>query len=207
MSPPSLVISETVYPYLVAQRGAIDDMKDDPAIWCGRYADMLASEFACFEPYLPEQCDAILDIGGGMGGINVLLNHHYGGDCSVTLLDGTHDEPRMVRHSQTFSNFDVARDFLHLNGVRDVRSIDAGHVHPTAPSFFDLVISLKSWCFHYPPETYLDLVIGCVIRGQTQLIVDVRRDRPEWAHLLERTFAQARVIYHGPKFSTFWFRA
>lgn len=202
-----LVISDSAYPYLVAQRGAIDDMKDDPVLWCSRYAEMLESEFRCFEPYLPKTCDAILDIGGGMGGIDVLLNNHYGGNCSVTLLDGVRDPPDMNLHRETFSNFAVAREFLKTNGVSDVHSIDPNGARLVAPHFFDLIISLKSWCFHYGPGIYLEFVKGCAIRGQTHLIVDVRRSRPDWEQALERAFSLSRIIYHGPKFNTFWFRA
>lgn len=199
-------ITQDAYPYLVAQRGALDDMKGDPSLWCERYSEMLDSEFACFEPYLPKACDSILDIGGGMGGIDVLLNDHYGGHCSVTLLDGVNDPPEMTHHRETFSNFVIACEFLKANGVNEIRSIDPGKPL-RAPHFFDLIVSLKSWCFHYEPDRYLDFVKGCVIKGQTQLIVDVRRDKPEWERTLERAFDKSHVIFQGAKFNTFWLRA
>jgi hypothetical protein len=205
-----IVIPDSAYPYLVEQRGALDDMRDDPALWCTRYAEMLLVEFDRIEPYLPETCDAILDIGAGMGGIDVLLNRHYGGDVAVTLLDGVRDEPQMTRHSKTFSNYDVARNFLRLNGVRDVRSIDANRTL-RAPSFFDLVISLKSWCFHVKAERYAEFVAGCSIAGQTRIIVDMRRrDREPERHYEDfRTmtafFRHRNMLHYDVKFETHLF--
>lgn len=212
MTPIPLIISDRSYPYLVAQRGAIDDMKDDPVLWCARYSEMLFSEFNCIEPYLPLTCDAILDIGGGMGGIDVLLNQHYGGDVAVTLLDGTHDAPEMTRHCETFSNYEIARHFLQQNGVHQVHSIDASDAVLHAPSFYDLVISLKSWCFHVEPKRYIDFVrANSITGGVTKVIVDMRhRDREperhyEWWKQMSAAFRHVNMIHQGVKFETHLF--
>jgi SAM-dependent methyltransferase len=207
-----IAVPDFVYPYLVQQRGALDDMKDDRALWLGKYAEMLASEFRSIEPFLPKRCDTILDIGGGMGGINILLNRHYGGGCSVSLLDGVDDLPQMTNHAETFSNFDIARNFLQLNGVERIHAIRPEA--PRAPHFYDLVISLKSWCFHYPPSRYIDFVKSCSIKGQTQIIVDVRggaKGNPGIAFAYQRelskAFSSPMRVHWGIKFETMSYTA
>jgi hypothetical protein len=207
MNPEKFVIPGDAYPYLVAQRGALDDMRDEPELWAAKYLEVLQSEMRALEPYLPATCETILDIGGGMGGIDVLLNEHYGGDCLVTLLDGMRDEPVVAKHSETFSNFEIARGFLELNGVRKVTSLDAAQPNLVPHFYYDLVISLKSWCFHYPPERYLDLVLSCVIPKQTVLIIDVRANNERYYDVLRERFGRMACIFAGPKFDTLWMMA
>jgi len=210
-----LTVPLEAYPYLQLQRGAIADMVDDPGAWLQLYADALYSEFDCIEPYLPASCDAVLDIGSGMGGIDVLLARHFGDQCRVTLLDGVDDAPDMVKHNETFSNRDAARRFLKLNGLEQVDFIDANDAHRRAPRFYDLVVSFKSWCFHYPPERYMDLVKSASIAGQTKIIVDMRGGRRcrdearshDWMRTMTAQFRHVALIHDGIKFETHLFEA
>jgi SAM-dependent methyltransferase len=199
-----LVVPDPAFDYLIAQRGALDDMRGDRHLWLAKYGDVLASEFASIEHFLPPDCDSILDVGGGMGGIDVLLNRHYGGDCLVTILDGMEDPPRMEKHRQTFSHAGIARQFLETNGVRRVRTIDANNPPAIAPDFYDLVVSFKSWCFHYEPERYLRLISTGLISDRTYLIVDVRKERRyDWIRALQPPFKDPTMIFYGAKFETY----
>jgi len=192
------------YPFLQLQRGAISDFAaDNPAIWLQHYINSLYSEFECIEPYLPLRCCSILDVGSGLGGINALLNRHYGGDCKVTLLDGVNDPARLDSHATTFNSMAVARAFLAMNGVEYFGFVDA-----SAPELamhrevVDLVISFRSWCFHFEPETYLELVKSWCVPGKTKLLIDVRRTKPEWESELRMAFRFVSVVYQGAKFAT-----
>jgi SAM-dependent methyltransferase len=203
-----LVVPERALPYLQVQRGAISDMA--ASRWPSAYAEMLYSEFDCLEPYLPANCEAVLDVGSGLGGIDILLARHYGDGLSITLLDGHDDRAQVRTHAETFNSMEVAREFLAANGVGNVHCLDANsHPLPPAPSFFDLVISLKAWCFHIEPDRYIDWVLRHSIAGETRIIIDVRRparpDSPhwEWFSQLARAFGNpVREIYVGAKFST-----
>lgn len=206
MNPEKFVIPGDAYPYLVAQRGALDDMRDEPELWAAKYLEVLQSEMRSIEPYLPPACDAVLDIGGGMGGIDVLLNEHYNG-CHVTILDGIADPPRADKHDVTFSNKEVARNFLSSNGVESFDFIDANAPAPAASRFYDLIVSFKSWCFHLPPERYLALVLSCVIPKQTVLIIDVRAKNDRYYDVLCEHFGKMACIFSGPKFDTLWMQA
>lgn len=192
------------YPYLVAQRGAISDMREDRLKWLTLYANQLANEYRAIELYLPTRDLAgasILDVGGGCGGINILLNRHFGGDATVTILDGIADPPAVTKHSSTFGNFDVAKEFLAANGVQIVKGIDASTAPIVAREMYDLVISQKSWCFHYRPERYLPLVKSGM-HAESVLIVDVRKDCPGWIDTLREHFPHHGTAYSGLKYST-----
>lgn len=195
-----LLVPDDAYPYLQMQRGAISDMRGDQAVWLQHYTDAVFSEFDSIEPYLPKRCDSILDVGSGLGGIDALLNRHYGGECQVTLLDGVDDKPMMESHAKTFNHMGIAKKFLGINGVKQIDYIDANSRTWAAPRFFDLIVSFKSWCFHYEPARYLDLVINASISKQTTIIVDVRRDKPQWLTELREEFTFLDTIYMGSKF-------
>lgn len=216
----SLNITSQAYPYLVAQRGALDDMKGDPSTWCAKYIDVLQSEFRAIEPFLPKACSAILDVGSGLGGIDVLLNEHYGGDCQITLLDGIADPPEMTTHSTTFNHMEVAHNFLQLNGVRRFDFIDANNPAAKVKRLYDLIVSFKSWCFHIPVERYLPLVLSASLAAHTRLIVDIRGGRratlkdeagAEWRYHTERTLSQhfkhLALVHYGIKFETHAYEA
>lgn len=206
----SLNITRNAYPYLVAQRGALDDMKGDPLTWIAKYIDVVFSEFRKIEPYLPKRCDSILDVGSGLGGIDALLNEHYGGDCQVTLLDGVADPPEVTQHNRTFNDMAVAAEFLVMNGVQRFDFIDANDPKACAIRKYDLIVSFKSWCFHIEPERYLDLVLSACVPQHTQLIVDLRGGRVgreeersyHWERTLRSAFTYRTMIHYGIKFET-----
>jgi SAM-dependent methyltransferase len=203
----SLAIPQEAFPYLVAQRGALDDMRGDPGVWCTKYLDVIEAEMRLIEPYLPKRCASILDVGSGMGGIDALINEHYGGACHVTLLDGIDDSPTVELHRKTFNDMSIAARFLHANGVETMDWIDANDAHRSTSRHYDLVVSFKSWCFHVEPARYLDLVHAGCIPGQTVLIIDVRRDKPAWLWELGTAFKLERQIFAGPKTITNEYRA
>lgn len=196
-----LYVPELAYPYLIAQRGALDAVKGDRKKWTEQYCEVIQSEFDLIQPYLPVSCASILDVGSGLGGINAVLNEFYGGQCRITLLDGIEDPPTVELHRQPFNDMSVARDFLYLNGVQRLDYIDARH--PTPPDIpYDLIISFKSWCFHVEPQSYLELVRGAC-HAQTTVILDVRLNRADWLTALESVFTIRNSIYRGTKFETF----
>lgn len=196
-----LIITPDAYPYLVAQRGALDDMRADPHLWSSRYADVISAEFNRMRPHLPAHCDRILDVGSGLGGIDILLNRHYGGDCTIVLLDGVDDPPEVTLHRETFNSMAVAQEFLGINGVSRFAYIDANNAPGAIDHKVDIVISCKSWCFHYAPSKYLDLVAGAC-HSATRLFVDLRYGKPAWRQELEREFSFEKEIYGGLKFDT-----
>lgn len=201
-----IVIPEDAYPYLQMQRGAIADMAENREKWLEAYLDMIIGEFTCIESHLPPSVDTVLDIGAGMGGIDVLLARHYGDRVRFTLLDGIADLPFVQSHARTFSNADVAREFLRLNGVKRVDFVDANDPSSRPRWYYDLIVSFKAWCFHIEPARYIELVKSRAATG-AKIIVDVRANKPEWVEELSAAFTSRGVIYAGAKFQTMLFEA
>lgn len=130
--------------------------------WQQAYETDLEEAFHAMRPHLPPHCKKILDIGGGMGGIDILLAMHYG--ARVTIIDGIDDPPIVEAHRKSFSSARAAREFLNANGVE---------VDFEPKGKYDLVISLRAWCFHIPPGDYRELV-NIHTYSNTRVIADVR---------------------------------
>lgn len=199
MSP--LIITEAAYPYLVAQRGALDDMRADPRLWAARYAEVISAEFNRMAPHLPDRCDRILDVGSGLGGIDVLLSRHFIGEPAIILLDGVDDPPEVTLHRETFNSMAVAQEFLAANGIPSFAYIDANDAHRRISAPVDLIVSCKSWCFHYGPSQYIDLVKSAC-HSDTRIFIDLRYGKREWRDELEKEFSFEKHIHGGLKFDT-----
>ena len=197
------VVGDDHFAYLALQKGSLDHLKGDREAWRVAYRDSLLEQFASVKPFLPKNVTSILDVGSGLGGIDILLSRHFGDHPRICLLDGIDDHPVMTRHAVTFSNSHVAFRFLRENGVKGDLVAIAPEVGE--PVSCELVVSFGSWCFHYPPELYLDFVDQCCCFGAV-LILDVRKDRPAWLAMLQKKYRQIAVAHHGRKYSRRVFR-
>lgn len=155
--------------------------------------------FLEMQPVLPKSCGALLDIGSGLGGIDILLNDWYGHIPNIMLIDGADDAPVVKTHNQTFNSHAVSESFLTLNRVpwESLLFCAPESRWPSRP--YDLIISLNSWCFHYAPEVYLDRVLERC-HPATRIIVDVRRHKSEWHRHLRYAFKEGPTIIEGRKF-------
>jgi len=122
--------------------------------------------YEAIRDYLPQSDSSVklLDIGAGLAGIDVFLSRHYGGDIDIHLMDfdqvddkinaGFHDSATSF---SKYSRFNLAYDMLGYNWVNTSKvkqinlSRNEGYEHYEP---FDIVISLLSWGFHYPIDTY-----------------------------------------------------
>lgn len=191
-----MIVEDSHFAYLSIQSGAQNALVGDRVAWQRAYEESLRFDLATMMPYLPSHCRSVLDIGGGLGGIDVLLAKRFPG-LSVSILDGQDDAPEVRSHAQTFSDQTVAEDFLTKNGVENVAFVT---VSDAIWQSFDLVISRRSWCFHYSPDTYAGLVRS-VTRPRTPIIVDVRRSKPEWSASLDRQFEFIATTHCDTKFA------
>lgn len=203
-----LEVEDEHFDYLRLQKGRLDEFSDDRATWHRMYEADLAQQFDNIRPHLPAVCWGFLDVGSGLGGIDVLIARHYAAGASVPrcaypfvhLLDGVDDPPEMHLHRQTFSSKRVARDFHTKNGVPPERFRYFGPSDDFCARPYDLVVSFGSWCFHYEPAVYLPrLLMPGGLHSESVLILDVRTNKPEWEAELERTFRRVEVIATRPK--------
>lgn len=196
-------VSDKDFLYLRIQKGEIARFANDFPLWKKEYERALNEQFLSMRSYLPETCSSILDVGGGMGGIDILLNGYYGGDCEVSIIDGRDDPPHVYKHRNTFNNIAFSSRFLRSNGVEKFVPRFPGKLGNPKP--YDLIISLGSWCFHYEPEVYLDFVLKCC-HSKTILVIETRIQKPEWRKKLEETFDLIGEVDVRPKIERLIFK-
>lgn len=193
-----ITVTPDEFEYLALQKGSLHKFLPTPFAWLNAYRQSLQDDFDEIAPFLPASCGAILDVGSGLGGVNILLNEHFGGHVDVCLLDGEADVAKMNLHRETFNDMAIAERFLRRHGVQRFSYMTP---KKNAPRPFDLVVSFGSWCFHYPPAAYLDLVRASTRHGAT-IIVDVRKGKPDWERQLWDALkgGQMTIIRDAKKF-------
>jgi SAM-dependent methyltransferase len=198
------------FQYLRIQKGNLDKYAHDFADWKRRYEEDLARAYKVIAPHLPAYCGRFLDVGSGLGGMDVLIRRHYqdrGESPTVTLLDGWDDPPKMRLHRETFNDMRQAQNFQVKNGCPPLKFEAYG---PDVKSFdratIDLVVSFGSWCFHYPPSTYLPQLLKTGVHRETVFILEVRRNKAAWMAELERHLECVAVLTNKPKWHRMVYR-
>jgi len=171
------------------------------------FSEEMFSEYKQIEKYLPQDAHSILDIGSGVGGFNILLNTHYAPKYpKFYLLDKTEMPSKVYygleKKASFYNSLKIAKEFLNKNGIpKENIFIQEANEKNTIDfnSTFDLIISLVSWGFHYPVETYLDEVYE-KLSPMGILIIDIRKVAGS-IELLEKKFGNIKIIYDAVKHS------
>jgi SAM-dependent methyltransferase len=198
----TIAVSDTQFEYLRIQKGSLFELSQNRERWQLAYEADLQETYCEIRNHLPDVCWGVLDVGSGLGGIDILLTRHYSDNPPyIHLLDGENDSPRMRRHRQTFNSMRVARDFLRDNGVRGDRFGYFTTAAQNLPRPYDVVLSLGSWCFHYEPDTYLPLLLsGGGLHVDSVIIVDVRAGKPDYELQLTRKLDRVAIIRETRKY-------
>jgi SAM-dependent methyltransferase len=169
------------------------------------YFEDVENDYLSLKPYLPLDAKNIMDIGCGIGGVDVFLYQHYAASHPhLYLVDRSELDEGIYYLFQDkgafYNSLRLTRDFVTMNGVADesVTTLDVG---PTcelpATQKLDLVISLISWGFHYPVEIYLEQLIPRLAAGAL-VILDVRKETTG-EQLLRSRFRQVDTIAEDSK--------
>ena len=160
--------------------------------------NLFKSEIDTFKDFLPRTCNNIMDIGCGLGIINILLNKFYNDKICFYLLDKNRiDKKIQYGFSSNYESYNdlnetkrillennISESNLFLFDVEKEISIDTK---------IDLVISLKSMGYHYPFETYLNLFKkNC--NKNTTFIFDVS-DGYFDENLFKNYFENIKIVY------------
>lgn len=202
-----MLVRTEFLPLLRAQRTLLHEVNDTALV--STYEATLRKTFAAMKPALPAKLTRILDIGSGLGGINVLLSAHYGHAVEIWALDGsgmTEGPLYGYSHDERFyADLDTTAAFLADNGVpaENVKTVDIlTELFPKGP--FGLIFSLASWGFHYPIQTYARRVAAALAAGGT-LIVEIRKGTPAEIDA-KRAFGLPKVLADFDKRAMFAFR-
>jgi hypothetical protein len=189
----NFTVDDEHFKYLYVQTGDIAHIPDR-FNWHTAYNRRMNRLYESLKPFLPKKCESILDIGSGLGGIDVLLSRHYRGGANVELLDGESDRPIVNKHAETFSNHIVMADFLTKNGVENF-SLSSPQKYDIKPR--DLIVSFSAYCFHIPVDTYLKLITESS-HEDTVCIFRIR-DGKNYLDVLKQYFPVVRIVNNQKK--------
>jgi SAM-dependent methyltransferase len=147
-----------------------------------QYTELIAKEAEELIGLLPLGHSRVLDIGAGLAAYWILVDKNSPVSYKVDLLDFCKVDATLGYGFKTdgfeaYNHFDLVEELFKTNHSRamlgDFHDANELEFDSTYDGYYDCVVSLYSWCYHYPFATYADLVARVLRRGGT-LIVDVR---------------------------------
>lgn len=169
--------------------------------------------FELMRPHLPHQCRRVLDIGCGIGLLDLFIYRETVGpkpkfylyDKSVNVHElamGGAIAPTGYNERYMFTtSLACSADFLRLNGVSDsdiqLCEVDSWNIQQGAP--YDLVFSRKSWGFHYPISEYL-LDVTTSVHSESVVITDIRNAQGS-EEAIAHYFSEMKELDRGRKSS------
>ena len=155
-------------------------------------------EIETIKNFIPKSVKNIMDIGCGLGIIDVLLNDFYSNKPSFYMLDKNRID-RKIKYGFS-SNYESYNDLNETKQILLDNNIDKNHIflfdvdkEILIENKMDLVISLKSMGYHYPLEIYIDLLRKCC-NQDTVFIFDLSGGYYS-EKLLDKYFQSNEVIY------------
>jgi len=161
-------------------------------------SELFENEISTIKDFLPNKLENIMDIGCGLGIINIFLNKIYRNSPNFYLLDKNHLDNKIKYgfsdNYESYNDLNETRKILLDNGIKDNR-INIFNVDNdiNIVKKIDLVISLKSMGYHYPFEKYILLFKKCCNKDTT-FIFDIAADQYE-VNFFKKYFDQVNVLY------------
>ena len=160
--------------------------------------NLFKNEIATFKNFLPKSINSIMDIGCGLGIIDIFLNEFYNNKPIFYLLDKNRIDKKIKygfsSNYESYNNLNETQDLLLKNNM-DKDKINLLDVDKAIKinKKIDLVISLKSMGYHYPIEIYLEL-FKKTCTPDTTFIFDVSEGYFE-ENSIKKYFENLSIIY------------
>jgi len=160
--------------------------------------NLFLKEIETFKNYLPNSPKNIMDVGCGLGIINIYLNRIFKNSSNFFLLDKNRIDNKIKygfsEDYESYNDLSETKNLL-LNNEINLDQINLCDVEKTIniKEKVDLVISLKSMGYHYPLENYLNLFKkNC--SQDTIFIFDISKGNYDNISLT-KIFKKVEVIY------------
>ena len=160
--------------------------------------NLFKEELDIIKNYLPNNPTNIMDIGCGLGIINIFLNQFYKNKPHFYLLDKNRIDKKIKygfnKNYESYNDLFETKNLLTNNSIEEERL----HIFDVEKEIkikneIDLVISLKSMGYHYPIENYLSLFKNCCTK-ETVFIFDMSEGYYNES-LINDYFKKIDVIY------------
>ena len=188
----TFIINNNAEKYISLQRTGYGDAD----IARSYYKDIL-KDYESIKSVLPDECSRCLDIGCGIGGIDISLYNHYNGNIKLDLIDYTGIDEDLHYgfrdKASIYNNLDLTAQFLGDNGVHNYSIYDATNWR--FDKQYEIIISLLSCGFHYPIETYLNQIKK---HKAGVVILDIRKGTKQ-KETLKDNFNKVEVLMEWSK--------
>ena len=161
--------------------------------------ELFQKEYKVLKKYLPNNISNILDIGCGLGIINILLQKHYNTNIKYFLIDKNRVDLKIKygfdENYESYNDLQETKTILSNNDIKkeNIFIIDADK-KINIDYTIDLVISLKSMGYHYPYEKYLPL-LEKVTSNDCTFVFDLASERYKDFDTIKKHFKEYKVIY------------
>ncbi len=163
-----------------------------------RAEELFQKEIELIKKYLPKKAQNIMDIGCGLGIINIFLNKIYNNQPNFFLLDKNRID-KVIKYGFS-SDYESYNDLMETRNLLINNDISSNSINTIdiekdfkIDAKIDLVISLKSMGYHYPIDQYLRLFQTCCDEN-TSFIFDVSEGYYNES-LFRKHFESVDIIY------------
>ncbi|MDB0031768.1 hypothetical protein N9E32_00595 [Alphaproteobacteria bacterium] len=124
----------------------------------------IEKEFNIFKNFIPKNIETVMDIGCGIGLINIFLNENYKNINQFYLLDQNKIDKKIKygfsKNYESYNDLSATKETLILNNIdeKKINLIDVKKNYVIKEKSIDLVISLVSMGYHYPISNYIQLL-------------------------------------------------
>jgi SAM-dependent methyltransferase len=147
---------------------------------------MVMRDYDMIKDFLPYSACNVLDIGCGLGLINLALGEKYS-DCDFHLLDKTQElnteKISGFNEKYTFYNsLPAAKKILQNNGINEskihIYEVEDENINLLKEYKFDVILSFLSCGWHYSVDIYRDLILSS-LSDDGIVILDIRHNTNE----------------------------
>ena len=160
---------------------------------------LFEKEYNIIKNYLPNKTHNIMDVGCGLGIINIFIQQHYKNNLKYFLIDKNKIDLKIKYGFQdnyeSYNDLLETKKLLNSNGIKNenIFMIDA-EKQIVIDQKIDFVISLKSMGYHYPYEMYLSL-LKKVASDNCTFIFDLASKKYKDLETIKKHFREYRVIF------------
>ena len=160
--------------------------------------NLFEMEYKTIKDFLPKNVSNILDIGCGLGIINIFLNKNYNHNAQFFLIDKDRVDIKIKygfsEKYESYNSLNETKNILLSNGlVNEQIILKNADKDIDINQKIDFILSLKSMAFHYPLENYLKL-FSKICSKNTEFIFDISTERYKISDI-EKFFEKTQVIY------------
>lgn len=189
-------IDGAAHRYLIAQRGDLAGLAIDEQKWRAAWAAEIEKTIG----QLRMAPVHLLDLGSGLSPTGLELCRRFATFCTLVDSEKPPDEINR-KHNVPFCDRAVVEKFWSDNNALGMMQYLPPEQLVSPIAFtrgFDAVISLRSWCFHYGPDVYLEFVLGH-LTNPAVVLIDIRKTHPDWFEALAREWPRWTVVEEGDK--------